>query len=456
MNTEAEVFAFNGLVVALVLWLSAQRGPLRGAWRSAALGLVAGLGLANHLTCVLVAPIGILGVVRGVREAKQPALAIGAGVLGLMLGLLPYAYLLVAPDTPMSWGTVRSIDELVAVVMRRDYGGPGAFRVATVEVSRWTSLAAFATSLARGWLWLPPLVGLAALARNVAAKRAESETRWAWSMLAVAWLVAGPLLVLKFNVPPEGLGLYVCQRFYLLPMQLLAIPIAVAISTVRVPRETLVSALAATVGLGAAFGLSLPYVARVHSPAVERSAKNMLTSLPAGAVIVHGQDELHAASGYVQAALGMRPDVVVVTWPMMSLRWYRERAARSGVAAGPVIPDPRLFAERVLATGRPLFVDRLQREIIATFPSYPYGVLIRILPRGARLPSTREIFAMNRDVYARFELGYARPGPDDEYATEVHRRYSAIWDMIGKKLAAEGDAERSTTAFELSRELAPR
>jgi hypothetical protein len=328
--------------------------------------------------------------------------------------------------------------------------------VAAVEVSPWTSLGAFAMSLGRGWLWLPALVGLAALARNVGTRRSETESRWAWSMLAIAWLVAGPLLVLRFNVPPEGLGLYVCQRFYLLPTQLLAVPIAVALSGVRIPRETLVSAVAASVGLGALFGLSLPYVARVHTPAVERSAKNMLATLPAGAVIVHGQDELHAASGYVQAALMVRPDVVVVTWPMMGLRWYRERVARSGVEAGPAIPDPRLFAERVLATGRPLFVDRLQREIISTFPSYPYGVLIRVLPRGTQVPSTPEVLAINRDVYARFELGYTRPGPDDEFATEVHNRYSATWDMIGKKLSAEGDAASAATAFELSRELAPR
>src|SRR5882724_9666524 len=62
--SEAEVFILNALLVSAVLWLAARGGPLRGERRAAALGLVAGLALANHLTCVLVAPVGILGVVR--------------------------------------------------------------------------------------------------------------------------------------------------------------------------------------------------------------------------------------------------------------------------------------------------------------------------------------------------------------------------------------------------------
>jgi hypothetical protein len=67
LNTEAEVFALNNLVAATILWLAANKGPLRGLWRAGGLGLVAGLGLCDHVTCVLLAPIGIMGVVRGAR-----------------------------------------------------------------------------------------------------------------------------------------------------------------------------------------------------------------------------------------------------------------------------------------------------------------------------------------------------------------------------------------------------
>ncbi len=65
-HTRAEVFALNNLVVACVVWLAATRGPLHASWRAGALGLVAGLGLSNNLTCVLVAPLGLLGLVPSV------------------------------------------------------------------------------------------------------------------------------------------------------------------------------------------------------------------------------------------------------------------------------------------------------------------------------------------------------------------------------------------------------
>ena len=42
--TEAEVFAGNQLVVALILWLAAANGPLRGTWRAVALAAIAGVG----------------------------------------------------------------------------------------------------------------------------------------------------------------------------------------------------------------------------------------------------------------------------------------------------------------------------------------------------------------------------------------------------------------------------
>ncbi|HLL22572.1 MAG TPA: DUF2723 domain-containing protein, partial [Kofleriaceae bacterium] len=124
IGSRAEVFALNCLVVAAVLWLSARAGPLRGAKRAAVLGLVAGLGLSNHMTCVLIAPVGILGAIRGVREATLPRPAtIALAIAGLVVGLLPYVYLLVTPETAASWGKIESLADLYRHVTREDYGG---------------------------------------------------------------------------------------------------------------------------------------------------------------------------------------------------------------------------------------------------------------------------------------------------------------------------------------------
>jgi hypothetical protein len=441
--TQAEVFALNGLVVALVLWLAAEKGPLRGVWRGAALGLVAGLGLANHMTCVLVAPVGILGLVRAIREDRRAWIAIAT----FLLGLTPYLYLFVAPDSPMSWGRVRSVDELIAMILRRDYGGPGAFKHGEALVSMWTSLGAFAWEVARSWLWLP-LVCVAFVRRG--------ESRAAWLALAASFLLAGPLLVTRFNVPPTGLGLFVVRRFYMLPMMMLAVPIAVGFDALveRLRRLAPVVVGAAIVG---SLVLSLPHLAVVHGRAVENSARNLLTSLPPSSVVIHSQDEFHGALNYLQAARGERTDVAVVTWTLMTFDWYRARVAAKGVVAATNMPGTPLqqLVGTLLATGRPVFVDRLQSELIAAFPSYPHGILIRILPLGAQAPGVADVIALNKQLYAAFALDDPRPGPNDDYATEVHRRYAGIWDILSRAAERAGNRELAAEARTIAQKLGP-
>jgi hypothetical protein len=306
---------------------------------------------------------------------------------------------------------------------------------------------------ARGYRSARP--GIALLGWRIA--RPERESRAAWIALALAWLVAGPLLVLRFNVPPEGLGLYVCQRFHLLPALLLALPIAHAFDRLPAWRDSLVTTLVATAAVAGLAGASLPYVGRVHSPAVELSAQNMLATLPRDAVIIHGQDELHAVTGYVQWARGLRQDVRVVTWPLMSMEWYRARVAARGIVSANSPGSPRVQLVRaLLARGVPVFVDSFQRDVVETFQVHPYGILARVLPEGGTLPTVPEVVALNEQLFARFALDYPRPGPDDEFATEVHRRYSATWSIIATMLERSGDREGAARAQARSRELAPR
>ncbi|HMG56110.1 MAG TPA: DUF2723 domain-containing protein, partial [Kofleriaceae bacterium] len=165
-HSEAEAYAFNGLVVACVLWLSAAAGPLRGWRRAAALGLVAGLGLSDHLTCALAAPIGLVGVARGVREAGWRAAAVA--VLGLGLGLAPYAYLFVAPDTVAGWARPRDLGELFAIFTRREYETAGGFSAIGAPVDIAGQLRLLAATLARSWLWALAPLGLAAIGYRAA------------------------------------------------------------------------------------------------------------------------------------------------------------------------------------------------------------------------------------------------------------------------------------------------
>jgi len=455
VHTEADVFALNSLVASAVLCLAATAGPLRGTRRTAALGLIAGLGLANNLTCVLLAPIGILGVVRGTRESTSGRSAVVAAIAGLAIGLVPYAYLFLAPD-PASWGPVTSIGDLVDVFLRRDYGYtshmPGG---AIIPLA--TSLGGHAALLGRTWLWAPALLGLATLAIRCA----RSSDRWGWSMLALTWVLAGPVFAWRLHVEPSGVGGYIGGRMQILSAVVLAIPIASGLELIATRMHRRLSprpaALLAIVAFIALTLVAWPRLDRVHSSAVELGVRNTLRSMPPDAIaLVVSEDQCFGAR-YLQLVDGDRRDVTIVCWTLTTHDWYRERLARTGVTIAPSAGGPASVAqaEALLAGGRPLVVDRAQPEILATLPSYPLGVLMRVLPRGATLPNLGEIVEINRTTYATFDFDYPRPTREDDFAAVAHLRYAGTWWRLARALDAAGDREGAATATELARQLSP-
>ena len=462
LHTAAEVFALNDLIAAVVLWLSATNGPLRGARRAVVLALVAGLGMCNQHTCVLLAPVGLLGVIRGVREATLPRVAtVALAVAGFGVGLLPYLYLFVAPSSAISWGRVDSMGQLFAHFTRADYGGIGAFSLAAGKLDPAANLASLLLTLGRAWWWLPGALGVVVLGvRTVRA--GTGEPRWGWAMLTLSFVLAGPLLIARFNIFPEGIGLAICQRFHAFAVVLLTIPVATAIDHVvgRLPRRRLLHEAFAVTVFAAAAGLSLPYILATHSPAMEKGVVNLLKSLPERAVLISTPDDLHSGSVYAQDVLGVRPDIDVITWGLAGLPWFRARIAQHGLVIDPNastegFPSVRV-ARQVLATGRPLFVEVSQGNILRAFKTYPYGLVFRVLPPGVEIPILDEILAINKDLFSSFDLAYPRPEPNAPYAAQMHQRYALTWDILARALVEAGRKEEAREARSLVQDLAPR
>jgi hypothetical protein len=463
IHTEAEVFALNGLIASLVVWISATRGPLRGALRCAVLGLLGGLGMANHITCVLLAPLGVLGVIRGVRETPGSKLAAGGlAVLGLIIGLTPYLYFFFAPVHAGAWGGEKSFSDIVTIFLRREYGGPGQFGPGLGHARPWANLVAMVHMLARTWLWGPAALGVLVLGWRTC-RKGPAESRIGWAMLLASFAIAGPVVTSRFNSVPIGVAHYVVDRFFLLPAALLAVPVAVGFDAIaarlsRRAESVAVGALVSAFALAAAVGASLPHVARAHVPAVEQEVLNTLRSLPPNAVVIGTSDELYAGTNYVQLVLGVRTDVDYVHWPLMPLDWYRERQIRRGIELTRFAATPGSVeaAQQILASGRRLFVDSHVGHILDAYKSYPFGILVRVVPAGETPPSVEEVFELNKAAYARFEFGYPTPGPDDEWPAEVHFNYANTWQQLGDALAREGKLEQAAWAAEAAKALAPR
>jgi len=290
----------------------------------------------------------------------------------------------------------------------------------------------------------------------------RGEDRWGWSCFALAWLLAGPLLVLRFNIDPVDLGLYVSQRFYVLPIVMLAVPIAVGLTPLaNVVEKSQIgarraSAGIAVVGVATVVMTTLPYLARMHTPAVERYVTNVLGVMPKDAVLIAGEDAVYFGIGYAQWALGRRTDVVVVAPDLTVFRWYAERVARRGIMAPPGDGAPMVrVVDWLLSQGKQVFVEKAQTEVISTFTTYPFGTVMKVLPRGAPTPPIDDVIAENKALYATFELGYPLPGPDDEFATAIHHRYAGTWLTLGRKLEQAGRRADATWAYGIARAIGP-
>jgi hypothetical protein len=467
LHTEAEVFALNGLIAAAVLWFSAQEGPLRGNHRAIALGLAAGLGMANHLTCVLVAPVGLLGIIRAVRESAHPKyVPVLVAISGWCVGMTAYLYLVLTAQRGLSWGHIDGIEDVLGHFLRRDYGGPDQFSPRQGEAPVVANIVALMKTVGRTWWWLPAIAAVTATG-VLSARRSRFDTRIGWAALATSFAIAGPILAMRFNIKPEGLGLYVCRRFHVLPALLLAPAVAVSVDVAgtRLRRITSLArlrsrtvAFVAPLIFVATLASSLPYVAAVHSPAMQRGLENLLTGLPTNAVVVGTSDEHHFGLAYLQEALGRRRDVIVIAWGQVKLPGYRERlAAQTGISIVESGNQPAsvALAQQVLASGRPLFIDKYLGNIARAFATYPQGVVFRVVPKGTAPPSAEEVFKLNRDLYSRFQLDYPTPGPNEEYATAWHERYAEIWNIIGVALIAEGKRDLAAVAAQYVEALEP-
>jgi hypothetical protein len=259
------------------------------------------------------------------------------------------------------------------------------------------------------------------------------------------------------------MGLYVVQRFHLVALLLLAPAVAVALDRggdwiaprLRI-RDTAVVAIA-MVGFIADAATALPAISRVRTPAADHALRNLLGELPPNAVAIVSTDMTFIGTGYLQDTLGIRPDVVVVLWAFVGLWWYRDRLAARGIAIDTREdgkPSVRI-AEAIIATGRPLYVDVGLGNVLKELPSYPYGTLFRVLPRGASPPSITDVATMNRAWFEKLEFDYPTPSVDDEYPAEIHAGYAATWQIIAEALAAAGHRDEAHAAAQVARQIGP-
>ena len=339
----AEVFALNNLLVTVLLWLAVRYGEEKATRHAVCGAFVAGLGLSNHHTSVLVAAPLAAWVLRWGRDRLLTARMLASLAAALLLGLAPYAYLPLAARhaSEVSWGATGTWSGFWTHVLRREYG---TLRLAAEGVAQGASplstLGAWAdaarTEFGVVGLVLPCLGVTAALVPN----RKDG--------LAVASIVALTLsvgvIVALGNLPvTDALHREIVARFWQQPAVLLAALCGGGVALLErrapasVPRGALWAAVAAV--------LLVPVPGRFvamdrHTSTLVRSyGSEILRAAPHGALLVTKGDLITNTVRYLQAVEHVRPDVRVVDQELLGYAWLRPQIERAHPEV--VIPGDR-------------------------------------------------------------------------------------------------------------------
>lgn len=466
LGTHAEVFTLNVLLAMGIVGLA---GPSRSApfgredLRAFALALLAGLGLSNHHTIVLLAPIGLYAFVKSARAAGLRAYALGA--LGLVLGLTPYLSLAARASRSASgdgceWGAPHGGGGVLGHFLRRDYG-TFSLGISDAPPEPLAQIAALGKTLVLDLFGAPLLVAFAAVL--VLRRSPRPPAFRAWVALVLSFVLAGPLFVSRFNLPPHGLAIHIVERFHLLPLALSALMLARVLDLFveAVPRRATAFGIVFAVRAVIAY----PAVAEHHRPTIDNYVRNVLTLAPPNAIILHSGDDRVGGFMYARCALHLRPDVEAIAPVLLLTDWYPPQvSARLGLpivhgvkVAGKDRPElsARRLVEQLHATDRPLVVtDWFRSGLEQSTPSYPVGPIIHLPRKRTDVPDPGKLAAMNIDAFDKMTLEPTLPEPNTWGAVRM-LDYARPWNALADAFGAAGDRERSQVCRNRANALTP-
>ena len=392
----AEVFALNNLLSALFLFLALlwARRPESTRLLVAAV-FVFGLALSNHHTAVLLVPAVIalwFAARRPVPKGRQMTLVMGA----FAAGLLPYAYLPIAAaqDPPLNWNDPTTLDRFLRQVSRADYGivslageqhpqGPVGEHIALYlggVIESFTVAGCILAAAGAWWLW-------------------QRDRPLARAIL-LALLFAGPIFLLYARGPLDTPLMHgVIERFYQLP----AIPFAVLFGagaaavldwaerhhgSAAVPAAVFLLAVPLA---GAAF--RYPAVDQSSNQVAQHFAEDILSLVPANAILLTYGDNITFPLDYVQLAGRQREEVVLLDMEKLTFDWYvagQKRRHPTVVFPFAVYDRGRTNSLRDLINvnqpARPVLVTTAppsEPALLDEYDQIDLSFTIRLLPKGA-------------------------------------------------------------------------
>jgi hypothetical protein len=329
----AEVYTLNAFFVALTIYLLLYCAKTRtfssGPCLFYSLAFFYGLSLGNHLSMLLLLPVGLFLVLRGeCRRFLKPKTLVTASAF-FLLGLSVYLYLPLraVQHPPINWGdphTGSGFSWLVTARLYRQFVFALPWKYILARVSAWSAL------LIQQFGWWGLFLGLIGL--------------WLWwdkdrafCGFSVVFVVSSSIYAIGYNTTDS----YV----YLIPSFLvMALWLGKGVHCVLIALRELLDRIAKTVRPSSIFfllsscaSLLLPFSSLANNYGAlnlnsDQTASDygagVLGALPANAIIIADTDPHTFALWYFHYAEGVRADVAVLNATLLQYDWYREGIRR--------------------------------------------------------------------------------------------------------------------------------
>lgn len=320
---RSEVYALQFLLTIVIAHLCHRVARGDDDRALPALALAFGLAGANHsFVGLFMLPLAIWAIMVGARRLRPIALAIPAG----LLGLLAYACLPLRARAGglVGWGTPDTLDALWATISGRDWMG----NVRPAESDHGATMIGWLIDQIGpiGFLTLLALIALGALPLV----RARRAVALAAALAAALPLAAQGLLQVDVNNPD--------MAGYLAAVPAALIVLA-ALATDALPAH---ARRYAALAFPAVLLASLPRLDpddRIGSRSAEAVARARLAEVPPDGVLVASDYATAFQTWALRALWGERPDVAPIFRARIDAPWQRDRLATEHPAAAAALPD---------------------------------------------------------------------------------------------------------------------
>jgi hypothetical protein len=328
----AEVYTLNAFFVALTIYLLSYCAKTRtssGPCLFYSLAFFYGLSLGNHLSMLLLFPVGLFLVLRGeYRRFLKPKALVTASAF-FLLGLSVYLYLPLraAQHPPINWGdphTGSGFAWLVSARLYRQFVFALPWKYIPARVSAWSAL------LIQQCGWWGLFLGLIGL--------------WFWwnedrifCVLFAIFVLISSIYAIGYNTTDSYI--YLIPSFFVMTLWLgkgvHCVLIALRELFVRIAR-TVKPSLTFFLLSSCAF-LLLPFSSLANNYGAlnlntDQTASGygagVLGALPANAIVIADTDPHTFALWYFHYAEEVRADVAVLNATLLQYDWYREGIKR--------------------------------------------------------------------------------------------------------------------------------